>query len=225
MTGKGMNEPHRMKGNETTDPVPLGVRLRERRRQIGLTLKDVADGAGLSVGFISQIERGIASPSLSSLVAVTRVLGVDVGEFLSQPRIESPLTRHNERPVYAIGGNPMTYERISASFPGAVLHSVIMHEPPGHRNPPITHEGEEIMFVLEGTITVELDGEITILEKNDSIHFHSSRRHATWNHSDQPATILWVGTMDVFGEHPATNETRAAGAAAHGSDKQTMSDT
>jgi transcriptional regulator with XRE-family HTH domain len=54
---------------------PLGERLRARRRQLRLTLKEVALWLGLSVGFISQIERGITSPSLSSLVSVSRVLG------------------------------------------------------------------------------------------------------------------------------------------------------
>lgn len=180
--------------------MPLGMRLRHRRRELGLTLKEVAHGAGLSVGFISQIERGITSPSLSSLVAVSHVLKVDVGEFLSQPRGDEPLTRHDRRTVYAISENSVTYERVSTAFPGNLLRSVIIHEPPGHRSEPIAHEGEEMMFVLEGAITVEINGERNILEANDSIHFRSSRIHSTWNHTDRWATVLWVGTMDVFGE-------------------------
>jgi transcriptional regulator with XRE-family HTH domain len=184
----------------------LGMRLRQRRRQLGLTLKEVADAAGLSVGFISQIERGIATPSLSSLVSVSRALRMEVGEFLSQPRGEEALTRHDKRPLYAIGGNSLSYERVSSAFPGNVLRSVIIHEAPGHRSEPIAHEGEELMFVLEGTITVEVDGERSILETGDSIHFPSSRIHSTWNHSDRPATILWVGTMDVFGDRPVSGQ-------------------
>jgi transcriptional regulator with XRE-family HTH domain len=186
---------------DNTEPhAPLGQRLRERRQTLGLTLKEVADGAGLSVGFISQIERGITSPSLSSLVSVARVLGTEVGEFLAQPRGDVPLTRHAERPVYAISPNSLTYERISSSFSGNVLRSVIIHEPPGHRSEPIAHEGEEMFYVLEGTITVEVDGEPTILEAGDSIHFPSTKTHSTWNHAAGAATLLWVGTMDVFGE-------------------------
>jgi len=183
-------------------PAQLGRRLRLRRRELGLTLKEVAEGAGLSIGFISQIERGIAVPSLSSLVAVSHVLQVEVGEFLLQPAASTALSRHNQRPTYAISENSLTYERVSSSFPGNVLRSVIIHEPPGHRGEPIAHEGEEMMFVLKGAVTVELEGEPSILEENDSIHFHSSRTHATWNHTDKPAAVLWVGTMDVFGEEP-----------------------
>lgn len=184
-----------------TEHAPLAKRLRERRKQLGLTLKEVADAAGLSVGFISQIERDITTPSLSSLVSVSRVLGVEVGEFLSQPRGDV-LTRHDKRAIYAIGGNTVSYERISSAFPGNVLRSVIIHEPPGHRGEPIAHDGEEMMFVLDGSITVELDGERNVLESGDSLHFPSSRTHSTWNHTDHDATLLWVGTMDVFGEGP-----------------------
>lgn len=179
---------------------PLGERLRERRLQLGLTLKDVADGAGLSVGFISQIERGITTPSLVSLIHVCRMLKAEVGDFLTQPRGDKPVTRHDQRPVYAIGGNAVSYERLSAAFPGNVLRSMIIHEPPGFRSEPASHEGEEIYFILEGSLTVEIDGEPNILEAGDSVHFPSIRTHVTWNHTTQNTTILHTCTMDVFGE-------------------------
>ncbi len=188
----------------------LGQRLRRRRKHLGLTLKHVADAAGLSVGFISQIERDITTPSLSSLVSVSRVLAVEVAEFLSQPGGDAPLTRHDQRQLYAISENSLTYERISTSFAGNVLRSVIIHEPPGHRSEPITHDGEEMMFVLDGAITIELDGERSVLEASDSIHFKSSRTHSTWNHTDRPAAILWVGTMDVFDEGQEDDQDEAA---------------
>jgi transcriptional regulator with XRE-family HTH domain len=179
---------------------PLGERLRTRRQQLRLTLKEVALGSGLSVGFISQIERGITSPSLSSLVSVARVLHMEVGELLAQPKPQGPLTRHDERRVYAVSPNSLAYERISSSFEGSVLRSVIIHEPPGHRSEPIAHEGEEMFYVLEGAVTVEVAGERNVLETGDSLHFQSTKIHSCWNHTDIPATILWVGTMNVFGE-------------------------
>lgn len=193
-----MNQPVLQDGIQ--EKQALADRLRARRKNVGLTMQQVADQAGLSVGFISQIERGITTPSLSSLVSVSRVLGLHVSEFLAQPPADTPQTRHDERPVYAISESSVTYERISSSFPGSVLRSVIIHEPPGHRAEPIAHEGEEMLFVLEGTVTVEVAGERTVLETGDSIHFPSTKIHSTWNHSDEPATIFWAGTMDVFGE-------------------------
>lgn len=190
---------------DPADPImPLGRRLRDRRKSLGLTLKDVADRARLSLSFISQIERGIAAPSLSSLVSVSQVLGVEVSEFLAQPHGDQSYTRRQQRAVYAIGANSLSYERVSSSFDGNILRSVIIHEPPGHRDEPIAHEGEEMFYVLEGTVTVEIQGEPTVLQAGDSIHFQSSKMHSTWNHSTKPAVLLWVGTMDVFGEDAET---------------------
>ena len=172
-----------MSSKAVVTPDPLGARLRDRRQALGLTLKEVGDQAGLSVGFISQIERGITIPSLTSLINVCRVLKSDVGDFLKQPRGDKPVTRHGERPVYALGDNAINYERLSAAFPGNVLRSVIFHEPPGFRSEPMAHEGEEMFFILEGALTIEIDGERTILEAGDSVHFPSTRTHVTWNHT------------------------------------------
>src|SRR5262245_62277158 len=105
---------------DVATPDPLGTRLRDRRQALGLTLKEVAVGAGLSVGFISQIERGITIPSLTSLINVCRMLKSEVGDFLTQPRGDTPVTRHDQRSVYALGSDAITYERLSASFPGNV---------------------------------------------------------------------------------------------------------
>jgi transcriptional regulator with XRE-family HTH domain len=184
----------------------LGTRLRLRRQELGLTLKEVADGAALSVGFISQIERDITIPSLTSLINVCRVLKSEVGDFLQQPRGDKPVTRHDQRPIYALGSNAITYERVSASFPGNVLRSMIIHEPPGFRSEPMSHEGEEIFFILEGALTVEIDGQRTILEGGDSIHFPSTRTHVTWNHTNRPTTVLHTCTMDVFGDGMPTGK-------------------
>lgn len=182
----------------------LTQRLRDKRISLGLTLKDVARDTGLSVGFISQIERGISTPSLSSLVAVARVLDEPVGNFVSQPSGDKPITRQGVRSNYAINGDALTYERISATFAGSLLNSVIIHEPPGHSVEPITHEGEEMMFVLQGEITIDIAGDQTILFVGDSVHFPSNQPHSRWNHTNQPTVLLWVGTLNVFGDNAAT---------------------
>lgn len=208
------------------DQTILGERLRERRQALGLTLKQVADGASLSVGFISQIERGITTPSLSSLVNVSRVLGQQVSSFLSLPAGTASLTRLDQRPHYAVGSSALVYERISAAFPGYQLTTVIIHQPPGYRSELIAHDGEELFYMLSGAMTVEVEGEVFVLEAGDSLHFSSQKVHTTWNHTDAEAVLLHTCTMDVFGDRegrqdvatplaaqPARTTTRAADAA------------
>ena len=64
--------------------------------------------------------------------------------------------------------------------------------------------------VLDGEITVEIEGSTEILKKGASIHFDSRRVHSTWNHGSSTASILWCGTMDVFGDAPAPIHKKAS---------------
>ena len=129
------------------------------------------------------------------------------------------MTRHDERPVYALGGNAINYERLSAAFPGNVLRSVIIHEPPGFRSEPMAHEGEEMFFILEGALTVEIDGERTILEAGDSMHFPSTRiarRHGTTRSSDAPCCTPARWTCSAMERRVASAETSMAVSRANG---------
>ena len=187
-------------GTAGGDGRPLGEAAARPPPAARTDAQEVANGAGLSVGFISQIERGLNAPSLSSLAAISGVLRTHVTEFLTQPRPDAPFTLMGERRSFAIEQHALRYERISASFPGSVLNGVIIHKPPGHRSEWIRHEGEELFYILEGAITVETEDESTVLEAGSSIHFKSTRRHSSWNHGTSPAVILHVCTSDLFGD-------------------------
>lgn len=183
------------------DNAQLGAKLRARRRELGLTLQHVADGAGLSVGFISQIERGITIPSLASLANVSRVLDQHFSTFLTVPPGREPVTRVTQRPHYSVGTSSVVYERISAVFDGSQLTSVLIHYPPGHHAESMSHDGEELFYILSGALTVDVAGTVHVLEQGDSLHFHSHKVHTTWNHTPEPVVLLHTCTMDVFGEH------------------------
>ncbi|PVH27794.1 cupin domain-containing protein [Pararhodobacter oceanensis] len=180
----------------------LGPALRKRRKVLKLSMQTVADAAGLSVGFISQVERGLASPSLSSLAGIAEVLQTPISEFLSQPSGDRGTTRKEERQAYSVQPSLISYERLSSKFDGQQLYSVIVHDAPGHRSEPISHRGEEMFYVIEGEVTIEIEGEVEVLKAGDSVHFDSRRVHSTWNATDKTASFLWCGTMDIFGEGP-----------------------
>ena len=192
-----------LKNKQSAEQIPeLGKLLRAKRKELGLTMQAVADAAGLSTGFISQVERGLTVPSLASLAGISDILETPMSSFLSQPEA-GDMSRKATRISYSVPGADVSYERVSSTFAGSKLHSVIVHEPPGHRSEPISHKGEEIFFILSGEITVEIEGESTVLTVGDTIHFDSSRIHSTWNHGLETASILWCGTMDVFRDAPA----------------------
>ncbi|PZQ48144.1 MAG: transcriptional regulator [Rhodovulum sulfidophilum] len=192
-------------------PRSIGDRLRSARLARKMTLRQVAEGAGLSIGFISQAERDIASPSLSSLRRIAAVLGVSPQAVLPEVRAASELSRHRDRPICRVyPGAGIGYERLTTTFPGSRLSGVIMHERPGHRLEAERHGGEEVFYVLEGAVTVEIDGVPLILEAGDSLHFSSQRLHASWNHTERPTVILHFCTMDVFGDQLADGATLPA---------------
>lgn len=180
------------------DPAAMGEQMRKRRKALKLTMQTVAERAGLTAGFISQVERGLATPSLSSLNGIARVLDLDPFSFMALPADPGVASRQGARPLYGVDPAQLAYERLSSSFPGNVLRAVIIHEAPGHRNAPISHEGEELFFILSGALTVEIEGARHVLGPGDSLHFPSRRVHSCWNHTAEVATMLHVCTMDVF---------------------------
>lgn len=186
-----------MKADLQTD-MSLGHKLRRRRKQIGKTMQTVADEAGLSVGFISQVERDLSSPSLSSLINIATALDTGVETFMRSPVKPGPVSRHNQRSAYTTGTTAPNYERLSDTFAGSVLNSVLMNLPPGYSAEEISHEGEEMMFVVTGRILCSVDGDTRMLEEGDSIHFPSHLPHRTENPDETTATVLWVGTLRIF---------------------------
>src|SRR6056297_3138447 len=101
-----------------TDPT-LGTGIRRRRRQLEMTLQALCDKAGLSPGYLSQVERGLATPSLGTLAQIASALDMSLDQFVGGTRPADAITRQGARPQFAIEGSAMRYESLAASFPGA----------------------------------------------------------------------------------------------------------
>ncbi len=176
----------------------VGALIRARRRQQHMTLMDLGAAADVSVGYLSQVERDHATPSLGTLAQIARALGVSIDYFVGSPATHNALTREGERNRFSLDGSSIIYERLGADFPGNQLSSFLMTVPPGYRSETVAHEGEEMLFVLEGAITQRLDGEDMVMEAGDSLHFRGNRPHSWSNHTDKPARLLWTGTLALF---------------------------
>lgn len=186
-------------GHDVTD---LGERLRARRKATGKTLQQVADDSGLTIGFISQIERGISKPSLASLYSVAKALDAPVDQFVSRPpkRTHESVTHVGKRQTFKVDNSERAYEFLERGFPEAQLNACITHVPPGYESDVMRHEGEDFIYLVRGKVIYEVDGVEHHLEAGDTLHFQSSRPHRLRNIGDETATELWVGTMKVFPE-------------------------
>jgi transcriptional regulator with XRE-family HTH domain len=183
------------------DPT-LGSRLKDRRKALGKTQQQVADEASLTVGFISQIERGISTPSLASLYNVAKALETTVDQFVSNApaRHHSVVSHSGQRQTYNVGGTSRYYEFLERGFADAKLNACLSHVPPGHATEMMSHEGEDFVYLVAGQMLYEVDGVEYRLGPGDTLHFDSRKPHRGTNVGSETALELWVGTMQLFPE-------------------------
>ena len=182
----------------------MGALIRARRRKLGLTLQKVSSAAGISVGYLSLIERDLATPSLGTLTQLAVRLEASLDYFVDIPGVRQAVTRAAERETFTIRHSSVVYERITADFAGHELSSFILNIPPGYKSETVRHDGEEIVFVLDGSIAAVHDGEAMVLSAGDSLHFRGNRPHCWSNLTRAPARVLWTGTLPIFGSHAKT---------------------
>ncbi|MEX0283472.1 MAG: helix-turn-helix domain-containing protein [Paracoccaceae bacterium] len=175
-------------------PPAFGQRIRDLRRKADLTLQALADQAGVSVGFLSQVERDKATPSLGTLAGIASALGVEVDYFVATPKAVDSVTREGERPRFALAPSSLSYEEVSTVLPGGTMSSRIIHIPEGYVSEVVAHEGEELIFVLDGVVRQVIDDNTFILRTGDSMHFMGQTPHSFANVGDGPARLLWTGT-------------------------------
>ncbi len=162
---------------------------------MSLTLQELSNVCGVSVGYLSQVERDNAVPTLGTLAGIAAALKVGIDYFIATPHQADSLTRASERIRFSLAGSSISYEKIGAEFPGHELTSFILNVPVGYVSETVQHEGEEIIFILEGTIRQSVGGQDFLLGAGDSMHYLGQHPHSWANASDQTARILWTGKM------------------------------
>ncbi len=184
--------------DELTGELDLGRRIRDARKQKRMTLQRVAGVTGLSVGFLSQVERNITRPSLGSLAQIARVLETTVSALLQQSDQPIAVSRREGRVVYPIKDEGGSYERLSTTYPTQLLNAIKMYVPAALRSKLYSYEGEIVIYVLSGTIRYIVDGVIYELQVGDSLHFSTSRPHRVTTPEDSSAEVLVLSTQQVI---------------------------
>lgn len=176
----------------------VGALIRARRHALRMTLQALGQDAGVSVGYLSQVERDQASPSISTLASIARVLGVGVDYFIAAPSTQDALTRSGERMRFSVNDPRISYERLHTEFPGNVLSSFLITIEPGYRSEIANHEGEELVFVVSGELVLRIEDEDMRVGPGDSIHFRGNRIHSWANEGTAAVKLLWAGTLTMF---------------------------
>ena len=176
----------------------IGQRLRELRQARGMTLQALAEQSGISASMLSMVERGQASPSLLSMSALAHCLESSIADLLANksPKPVSILRRFSEAAPFSSADGVL--RRVLCLDPDREVEITWNIYPPGIGNHPegIEHDGFEYGLCLEGELTVIVDGITYILERGDTIHFHSRRRHRIFNRTDRETVALWFNLLD-----------------------------
>jgi transcriptional regulator with XRE-family HTH domain len=180
----------------------VGRRIRELRRTRQLSLETVVARTDLSIGFVSQIERGLSSPSLRVLATLADVLGVGIAAlFGATPRDDASggvVTRQLQRAELKLWRSGISKQLLSPAGAENRLNLFLVHlEPGGSTGDELyTHDGEEAGLVLEGEMTLTVDAETWSLKAGDSFRFASRRPHRFSNPADDAkAVVLWVNCV------------------------------
>ncbi|MGD2206139.1 MAG: XRE family transcriptional regulator [Anaerolineae bacterium] len=177
----------------------LGHRIRARRQELGLSLRDLAERVGLTASFLSQIERDLTSPSIESLRKISDALEVPIFHFLLEPDGKSPVVRRNRRTQLKLPGSNLTYQLLCPDL-NRQMEVLLAEWEPGHDNitMPLRQETEEFVYVLEGQLEIDLDGEVYLLGPGDSAYFDGPALRQLAARGDTTLRFISVITPSVF---------------------------
>jgi transcriptional regulator with XRE-family HTH domain len=185
---------------ETTPATVLGGKIRALRQRLKRTLDYTAGAAGISKPFLSQVERGLAKPSITSLNGIARALGVAVQYFVDTPGEQRTVCRGDQLKFFRFAESPNLFAQLTRGSPSQQLEAILVRFPPEQRRPTDmpTSAAEELLYVISGEVSLTLEGETFVLQAGDSAHYQSTLPHGWINSKRIEALALWVGTPKLF---------------------------
>ena len=184
----------------------IGAKVKDLRTAKKMTLKQLSEETGLSIGFLSQLERGLSSTAIESLAKIAACLDANLSDFFEfeKTRPDSPVCRSYEMhctPIspqiiqYLPNGKALDFDCLPRIFdlmpyPGDELQGLQMN----------LHEGEEFVYVLEGILTIFANGTKYSLNPGDCMQIHSDTPHNWINETNRVVKILVINTPNPFKE-------------------------
>ena len=176
----------------------IGERIRSLREMSNLTQEELAERAGLTKGFISQIERDLTSISLDSLVQILKALDENISDFFREASVEKIVYREKDR----VAIEKEKIDKFELLIPGSTnrrLEPILLTLRQGQATPKERpHDGEEFGYVLRGRISLRFGREVLKLKKGECFYFSAEKEHWLQNTSSRSAAVLWVTSPPYF---------------------------
>lgn len=174
----------------------LAQRIKRLRLERGMTLEEVASAAGLSRGWLSKVENFRVTPSLPALGQISEVLGIPLSDLfeglnakpaLSIVRQQERVSFRRDEPVSLI-----QYESLAQQRKARNMDPFLLTVPREDQRPRMTHDGEEFLLVIAGSVRLEYGEEAHDLIAGDAAYFDGEEEHRLICLSDEPAQVLVV---------------------------------
>jgi transcriptional regulator with XRE-family HTH domain len=177
----------------------LGNKIRKLRISKGNNLTVFAKKIGKTPSYLSQVERGMASPSIMALREISKALNVSMFYFLIDDKKQSVIVRKDKRRILQFPESHLTYELLSPD----VSHQIEMIRTrievgASSCSKPISHEGEECTLVMEGKMKIQIGDEFFTLEEGDSIYYIASISHKITSIGEKDLIIISAFTSTNF---------------------------
>ena len=181
-----------MKQEQAIIEAEIGKRIKAFRTQKRITLEQLAKQTGFTKGYLSKVETSKKSPPVSTLGIIARTLGVTISALLGEeaPRTSLCLVQKDERPLISRDGTAFgySYEAMAYKYPNKIMEPFILTLPVKPKKRTLyQHEGEEILFVIQGTMKFSHGNAEYVVNEGDCIYFDSSLPH--WGESIGPAEV------------------------------------
>ena len=175
----------------------IGNKLKELRVLKGLTQEELADRSELSKGFISQLERNLTSPSITTLMDILQCLGTSIGEFFNEAPDEQIVFGKQD---YFVKEDTEYKNEIKWIIPNAQKNTIepiyLTLQAGGSTCPDTPHEGEEFGYVLQGAVSIHLGNKSYKAKKGESFYYTADKTH--FLSSKNGATLIWVSSPPSF---------------------------
>jgi transcriptional regulator with XRE-family HTH domain len=189
---------------EMSEP-PIAQRLHELRQQHRLTMRGLAELAGVSASLISDVERGRVEPSISVLKRLAGALDTTLIYFFSEtgPSEDRVVRKGDRRALGSASADSMApgiHFELASPDSTETIEAIYGRYDVGASmgDEPVTHEGEEWGMVLSGRLKVWVGDDVYFLDPGDSIAFSSSIPHRLANVADEVTEYIWIDTPKTF---------------------------
>jgi transcriptional regulator with XRE-family HTH domain len=178
----------------------ISDRIRENRKQQGLTMEDLAKKAGFTKSYLSQIENTKREPTIGTLVTIANALGISIFSLIGSDGSEDAdpiIVKADERRRVGIPSSTSlgnTLESVNFRKKDRLMDAYVLTSSPDFSEKVRAHEGEELIFILEGKTEFIYDGKIYLLEEGDCCSFDARKPHQGRSIGDKPSKSLIVFT-------------------------------